>query len=197
MINDYTSAVIRLENAYSSMQLARARAAAEIRAHYREVIKKEVAARQLAAEVEFARALAIEHEAGLPGNVIRTEVLRTNDWNRWKKWRDLAGIDPDRVTRENAKEAKEREKQAATGYLWSDDYTVLTITKANGKTLAEPVVYDIPADLAPYNNKGNYWPRARNDNAELVAARAEEGYHKNLSAEITRQVDAGNVPDNR
>lgn len=190
-MTDHTSAVIRLENAYSSMQLARARAAAEIRAQYREVIKKEIAARQLAAEVEFARTMAIEHEAGLPGNVIRTEVLRTNDWNRWKKWRDLAGIDPDRVTRENAREAKSRENAT---YVWSDDYKTLTVLRGtDGKLLDTAIVYEMPERLKKVGGDV-YWPVPVDEAVERVAYEGNQAYIKNLSAEISAQIEAGNVP---
>lgn len=114
-MEDYTAAVIRLETAYLSMQEARRRIAGEVRTNYKIAMRKEIEAKQKSAEIEFARQLAIEAAAGLPGNIIRRDVLHTGDWARWVKWRDLAGIDPDRVTADNAKKARELAERA---YRW-------------------------------------------------------------------------------
>jgi hypothetical protein len=153
-MTDYTAAVIRLESAYETMQLARKRVADEIKARHRIEQRKEIDAAIRDVEIEFANLIAREAENGLPGNVIREEVLHTQDWGRWKKWRDLAGMEPDRVTRQNAKVERERR------YEFNEDRTVLYWLKdASGNPLSPPVEFNsidvtrlpfhaFPADVA-------------------------------------------------
>ncbi len=185
---DYTAAVIRLEQAYESMQLARKRAALEVKSEYKARIRDEIARRQKAAEIAFAQELAIEHAAGMPGNVIRENVLHTQDWNRWKKWRDLAEIEPERVTVTNAKKARELENAV---FLWSEDYQTLTVKKnSKGISLDPAVIYD----MGNLKKMGSYWMAdTEDDDYELAVRKADESYAflKMVTAEIQRAIDAG------
>lgn len=154
-MNDYTAAVIRLETAYESMKLARKRVTDEIKARHRVQARKEAEAAVLSLEVEFAHALAVEHAAGLPGNVIREEVFHTQDWSRWKKWRDLAEIEPERITVANARVgAKEKAEQSKKKYEWIDN--VLHWYKwSNGEQMPFPVII---SDYAPQTGRMEFGP---------------------------------------
>lgn len=161
-MNDYTAAVIRLENAYSSMQIARKRVADEVRAEFQRAIRDEITRRQHDIEHEFARELRLESERGLPGSVIRAEVLRTQDWGRWKKWRDLADIEPERVTIRNAKEEREAERERATRvFEWRDGVLYVHRNPATKQALPHVVAYPL------YNAKGSYVPYYINDLSAL------------------------------
>lgn len=192
-MKDYTAAVIRLENSYQSMQLARKRVADEVKMEYRALMRDEIARRQKAAEAQFARDLATEHAAGMPGNVIREHVLHTQDWSRWTKWRDLAGIDPDRVTVQDAKKAAELENAT---FLWSDDYLTLTVKRnSRGAVLNPPVIYDL--NTLRKTASGRWMPDTADTDYEHLVRTQDEAYAfgKMVSAEIQRQVDAGHVKE--
>lgn len=145
-MNDYTAAVIRLENAYSSMQIARKRVADEVKAEFQRAIRDEISRRQYEIEHDFAKALRLETERGLPGAVIRAEVLRTQDWGRWKKWRDMADIEPERVTRSNA---REENRLASLTYRWDEadtafGYALVLLKDEQGNRIEpEAVLTDI------------------------------------------------------
>jgi hypothetical protein len=191
MIHDYTAAVIRLEQSYQSMQLARKRVADEVKMEYRALMRDEIARRQKAAEAQFAGDLAIEHAAGLPGNVIREHVLHTHDWSRWTKWRDLAGIDPDRVTVLDAKKAAQLENAT---FLWSDDYATLTVKKnSRGKTLSPELVYDMATNTKVRG--GLWWPDSQDQDYDIRVMKEDEDFQfrKMVSAEIQRAIDAGEI----
>jgi len=193
MIHDYTAAVIRLEQSYQSMQLARKRVADEVKMEYRALMRDEIARRQKAAEAAFAQDLAIEHAAGMPGNVIREHVLHTQDWSRWTKWRDLANIDPDRVTVRDAKKAAELENAS---FIWSEDYATLTVKRnTKGETLLPPVIYEMATKWK--SRSGRWEAEATDENYErLVRSQdVEYAFGKMVSAEIQRQIEAGNVKE--
>lgn len=194
-MTDYTAAVIRLENAYESMKLARKRVADEIKARHRLEQRREIEEATREAEYEFAAALAREVGLGLPGNVIREEVLRTQDWSRWKKWRELANLEPERVTIANAKAEKAR---AEAPMLWNEDYTVLTVRRdPNGTMLRQAVDLD---RNSVFTMSGKYWfmEGAGEDNVKLNNSYFREhkiAWTKMLDAEITKQFEAGNLAD--
>lgn len=193
-MQDYTAATVRLEAAYESMQIARKRVADEVRAEYRRRIREEIEDRQRSLEYEFARELAAEHARGLPGNVIRTHVLRTQDWGRWKKWRDLAEIAPERVTIRNAKEEREAaEALAKSHFRWSDDYATLTVVKnSKGEELETPITYR--ADTIWIKNE-LFYARSTSERDELNAMRTDtyKGWMTQLHNELEAQIEAGNI----
>lgn len=197
-MTDITAPLNELRAAYRAYQNAKRDKKEEITEKYRARMEDEIRAAVEAEKHAFAKLLADRKEFyGLRVTDIQDHVLRTRNWKVWEDIRDYADIEPEQISRETARDRKKQEEIEARGYIWADDYSTLTVTKAADKTLETPVLYPIPADLKPYNAQGSYWPRANDDSAELVAARLDSQYHKNLSAEITRQVDAGNVPDNR
>lgn len=194
-MTDYTAAVIRLENAYESMKLARKRVADEIKARHRLEQRREIEEATREAEYEFAAALAREVSLGLPGNIIREEVLRTQDWSRWKKWRELANLEPERVVLANAKAERAR---AEAPFVWNDDYTVLTVRRdPSGNALPTPVDLDRKSLFAM---AGKHWfmEGAGEENVKLNNAYFREhklAWAKMLDAEITKQFEAGNLAD--
>lgn len=194
-MTDYTAAVIRLENAYESMKLARKRVADEIKARHRLEQRREIEEATREAEYEFAAALAREVSLGLPGNIIREEVLRTQDWSRWKKWRELANLEPERVVLANAKAERAR---AEAPFVWNDDYTVLTVRRdPSGTALPTPVDLD---RWSMFAMAGKHWfmEGAGEENVALNNAYFREhklAWAKMLDAEITKQFEAGNLAD--
>lgn len=140
-MNDYTAAVIRLSDAYESMQLARKRVAEEIKSKHRTLARKEIEAATQDLEIEFANVLALETERGIPGSVVREEVLHSQDWSRWKKWRDLAGLETERSIRQNAKAERDAQKELLKrGFEWNSDHSVLTIYRLPDRDIPAPLV---------------------------------------------------------
>lgn len=190
MSKDYTAAVIRLEEAYWAMKVARKRVADEVKADFQRVIREEIARRQKEIEIDFAKRLKEEADRGLPGGIIRSEVLRTQDWGRWKKWRDLAEIEPDRVALQKAKKEAAR---ANSPYVWADDYATLTVRKNTRGEDIEPVVYDMSTNRR--DAAGRWWPDATDQIHEREVARDDRQFLRALHDEIQRQIDEGNVAE--
>lgn len=182
-MHDHTAAVIRLEEAYWAMKLARRRVADEVKADFQRAIRDEIAKRQRDIEIEFAKRLKEESDRGLPGGIIRSEVLRTQDWGRWKKWRDLAEIEPDRVTQRNAKAEREL---AASPFRWAEDYSTLTVVKDSTGADIEPLVMRIEGLSTSHGSW--YVPDGVSEDA-LVIARRDSGFMKMISDELKKALD--------
>lgn len=139
-MKDYTTLVIEAQDARSRMQEAKKRIKAEVRRKYEAAIARDVAEGTLEAEVEFARTLARVHAAGVSQAILRREVLRTNVWGEWTRWRDLAGIEPERVT---ARDAKKEQEIANRAYRWEEDdasnvgWTLVLLRDPNGEEMPE------------------------------------------------------------
>lgn len=88
--------VIELEDAKARMIEAKRRIRSDAEREAKRVAALKAADLIEQVEVEFARKLADAHAAGVPQAVLRSQVLRTNDWATWTKWRDLAGIQRER-----------------------------------------------------------------------------------------------------
>lgn len=102
-------------------QEARVKFAAQIEAYAQELIREE--------EVAFALKLKALQEAGASGADIRREVLRTNDWPTWEKWRDLAGMEDDKKRKATLRQEATVEKiRVGDGFAWSEDWDMLTWT---------------------------------------------------------------------
>ena len=190
MSKDYTAAVIRLEQSYLTMQLARKVVAAEVKSEYQAIMRDEIARRQKAAEVAFANDLAIEVAAGVPGNVIREHVLRTRDWGRWTKWRDLAGIDPDRLTLRNALAAR---AESESSFRWSPEGAILFVLKNSQGVALEPALeYDMSTNRF---TGGVWWPDliGGDDSPERAARKEDPELNNFVSAEIQRALDAEEI----
>lgn len=193
---DVTSLVIEAQDARSRMQEARKRIKAEVQRKYAAQINAEIAERVLDAEYEFAKTLARVHASGLPQRTIRSEVLRTNVWDTWVKWRDLAQIEPERVT---VAKAKEVTRQANASTIFDRDALTLTVRKdQNGKTLETPVVYDLTT-VRRIGPSRDMWGALPDDEARDEAVRREAGqpYFRYLSNEIDRLISSGEVADPR
>lgn len=191
-MNDYTASVVRLQDAYGAMQIARKIKAEEVKARYARIIREETKRAQEAVEIEFARELAQENARGLPGSVIREQVLRTQDWGRWKKWRDLAEIEPDRVTTGKAREARN------TYWEWSDSFQTMTVFATPNGPLPEHVVYTVTPETLTHEITGKLRiPSVVND--EWVESRAwklwgnRTTYTDAIMSEIQARIDAGDV----
>jgi hypothetical protein len=190
MEHDITSLVIEAQDARSRMQEAKKRIKAEVRRKYEAAMKRDTAEAIQDAEIEFARTLARVNASGVSQSILRREVLRTNVWDIWTYWRDLAGMDPERVTIQNAK--KERERENAV-FLWSEDYQTLTVKKNSKGVALDPAVVYYMGNL---RKMGSYWMAdTEDDDYELAVRKADESYAflKMVTAEIQRVIDAGHL----
>lgn len=192
-MQDVTTLIIEAQDARSRMQEAKKRIKAEVRRKYEAQIKRETAEATQDAEIEFARTLARVNAAGVSQALLRREVLRTNVWDIWTYWRDLAGMEPDRVTVRSAKKKAELENSA---FIWSEDYQTLTVKRnTKGETLLPPVVYTMSTKWK--SRSGRWEAEATDENYErLVRSQdVEYAFGKMVSAEIQRQIEAGNVKE--
>lgn len=194
-MQDVTTLIIEAQDARSRMQEAKKRIKAEVRRKYEAQIKRETAEATQDAEIEFARTLARVNAAGVSQALLRREVLRTNVWDIWTYWRDLAGMEPDRVTVQNAKAMRDA---ANSPFLWSDDFLTLTVKKdSQGRELVNPVVFDMSTNRQV---KGKWWPNSGTpeqnglSDAEREATKQDSKFLTFLHEEIQRTIDAGTVP---
>src|SRR5690606_12185951 len=149
---DYTYEVEALRRARARMKEEKAVVSARVKAHYQAEIQNAIDRETRKAEEQFSEAIREAVEAGVPQSIIRKDVLRTNDWDRWVYWRDLAGVEPERVTLRAAREAKARQ---GDGMEWSEDYKTLTFTHdGKGNPLIRPVV--LPTDPVERGRDGYY-----------------------------------------
>lgn len=191
---DVTMQVIEAQEARSRMQEAKKRIKAEVKRKYEARITQEVAERSAEAEYDFARTLARVHSSGVSQAILRRDVLRTNVWGVWTYWRDLAEIEPERVTISNAKKEREQaEAFAKSHFRWSDDYATVTVIKnAKGDDLEMPVVYTMDT----IRMKGElFYALPTSDSEELRAMKTDtyRGWMDQLHTELEAQINAGNV----
>lgn len=132
MSRDYTAEVAELEAAYRANRVANASIATEVRSKYRAIIADEIRRRKQEADVQFAHHMArVKARTGIPLNVIQDEVLHTRSWDRWTYWRDLAGIEPERVSVSAAKAAREAEEAGCRWEPFNNEFGfALVLTKA-------------------------------------------------------------------
>lgn len=96
-----------LKDAYSARKVAKATIRAEVREKYRAVMAEEIESRQMENDVRFAkRMLRAKESLGLTIRDLQDEVLKTRTWSVWEYWRDLMGIEPERVSASLEKEAR-------------------------------------------------------------------------------------------
>ena len=192
-MQDVTTLIIEAQEARSRMQEAKKRIKAEVRRKYEAQIKRETAEATEDAEIEFARVLARVNAAGVSQSLLRREVLRTNVWDIWTYWRDLAGMEPDRVTVSNAKKERELGRSPC---VWSEDRLTLTVRKDSKGQEIEPVVYDMTTNR---RIQGRWWPNsgtaAQNglSDEERTATARDTGFARYVSDEIQRAIDAGEI----
>lgn len=146
---DVTTLVIEAQEARARMQEAKKRLKAEVRIKYEAAMNRDIAAGSAEMEMTFAQTLARVHAQGVSQTILRREVLRTNVWGEWTKWRDLAEIEPERVTAANAKQAR---KLANLPYRWDAEARTITWLKGpKGEPLREEVIF---GDLDPDERSG-------------------------------------------
>lgn len=133
---DVTTLILEAQDARGRMQDAKKLIKRQIERKYKAQIRREIEDATQDAEVEFARTLARVNAAGVTQEALRREVLRTNVWSVWTYWRDLAGIEPARVSTRAAKEAAERE--AAEWFRW-DGGTLILFKNLEGEPLESEV----------------------------------------------------------
>lgn len=187
-MQDVTTLIIEAQEARSRMQEAKKRIKAEVRRKYEAQIKRETAEATQDAEIEFARTLARVNAVGVPQSILRREVLRTNVWDIWTYWRDLAGMEPERVTVANAKAAREK---AEAAMALSEDGKILTVRKNSRGDNIEPLEYDLSTNRKVRG--GLWWPDAHDAEAEREVARDDKSFLRMLSDEIQRHIDAGAI----
>jgi hypothetical protein len=121
---DTTSLIIEGQNARLTMQEAKRRNKAEIRRKYEAKMRAEIDEANVEAEVTFANTLARIFATGLlTVREIQREILRTNSWDTWVYWRDLAGIPPERASAATVRAKREQEQR---GWYWAGDTLVFT-----------------------------------------------------------------------
>lgn len=191
-MTDITAPLNELRAAYRAYQSAKRDKKEEITEKYRARMEDEIRAAVEAEKHAFAKLLADRKEFyGLRVTDIQDHVLRTRNWKVWEDIRDYADIEPEQISRENAREAKARENAT---YVWSDDYKTLTVLRGtDGKLLDTAIVYEMPERLKKVGGDV-YWPVPVDEAVERVAYEGNQAYIKNLSAEISAQIEAGNVP---
>lgn len=193
-MHDVTTLIIEAQDARSRMQEAKKRIKAEVRRKYEAQITRETAEATQDAEIEFARVLARVNASGVSQALLRREVLRTNVWGIWTYWRDLAGMQPERVVLRDAKaERQHAEALAKSHFRWSDDYATVTVIKnAKGDELETPVVYTMDT----IRMKGElFYALPTSDSEELRAMKTDtyRGWMDQLHTELEAQINAGNV----
>ena len=189
-MQDVTTLIIEAQDARSRMQEAKKRIKAEVRRKYEAQITRETLEATQDAEIEFARTLARVNASGVSQALLRREVLRTNVWSIWTYWRDLAGMEPERVTVANAK----RERLlAASPFRWSEDKSVLSVVK---NSLGVDVVPPLEYDMGTNRLVGKIWwpdPVGGSDSYERAVRKGDRSLNDLVSAEIQRAIDAGEI----
>lgn len=189
----YTNWVIELEEAKAAMIAAKKAVKAEAERRARKQAALEI--RDAIQEIEhgFAKRLAQADAEGVPQAALRREVLRTGDWATWVKWRDLAGIEPERVVIEKARKAK---AAAESPFRWADDFATLTVVRNSRGEDIEPVIYDMSTNK--WNRVSNIWwpdtgtPEQNGiSDAERAARKDDPKFSRFVSDEIARWMDTG------
>lgn len=195
MTQDFTTQIVALQRAKVDMQAEKATNKITVKARYAERIRQEVQDANEAAELRFARMLADAVEAGIPQAVIRRDVLRTNAWDRWTYWRDLAGIQPERVILRDAKaEAKAAAERETATFNWEGGVLTWLRNVTTGEALPQPLV------IAQFSPRG-WWLESTGVGMFQVRNSTASGSESNalrkaIRAEVARAVEAGEVVSN-
>lgn len=142
MTKDYTVAVTELRQHYVALGILKKTVRAQVKAEYEAKIYNEIRSRIAEAELKFAKHLAaVKERESMPVTVIQDHVLHTRTWNRWEYLRDLAEIEPEFVTAENAREARKAAEAAST---WDFEEGLFYIRRGpEGNVISDPVAYRI------------------------------------------------------
>lgn len=93
---DYYPEVEELGCAYGRFQLIKDAARSQARKEARAGIEARTVELLGDAEKVFAQKIKDAVDSGMPQSWVRGAILRTSDWTRWKYWRNLAGLKPER-----------------------------------------------------------------------------------------------------
>lgn len=190
---DVTTLIIEGQDARSRMQEAKRRNKAEVRRKYEARITQEVADLDAEAEYTFARTLARINASGLSQALIRREILRTNVWDRWTYWRDLAEIAPERVSIANAKAEREAaEEREKITFDWRGGVLYVLKNPVTGEKLPHEIA------IPYFRESGAYWADGFDrkmwttlypdeDTKELV------WFADGINREVKRAIEAGEV----
>lgn len=130
-------ALAKLRREYLALGVTKKVVRAQVKADFEVKIQMEVQRRVAEAEAEFARHLAAEKERhDLTVSSIQDEVLRTRTWTRWEKWRDMADIEPERISIQYSRERRRDEEKP---YRIEGDHFV-TVKDQHGKDV-EPLAF--------------------------------------------------------
>lgn len=195
-MKDYTVAVNELRDHYNALSVFKAGVKAQVKAEYEAKMDLEIKTRVAEEEIKFANHLAaVKEREQMPLTVIQDNVLRTRTWKRWEYWRDMAGIEPERVTASDARKVREL---ASAPLVWNEDYTVLTIKRApDGTTLPEPVSL-AATNIFLLTPRQWYMEGVDDENVRLnmhYARQYRPGWMTMIDEEIARQHEAGNLVD--
>lgn len=135
---DWTYELIELEDAKAKMQDAVRTERQRIEREAKRRAAQEVADAVAEIEYKFARKLAEANASGIPQSLLRKEVLRTNDWPTWVKWRDMADIAPQRQVIQNKIAQRAIDNLP---YRWdeNDPEVLLWLKDKKGKLLETPL----------------------------------------------------------
>lgn len=151
--------VARLRDSFEALQRVRSEARFELKAKYRRLFEEDLENRLTDIDLQFARELALaKAEYDIPVTVLQSEVLRTNAWAVWQKWRDLGEIPPERVRLNTARE------RAGAWFRWTEGYKYLEVYKTADAKMVLPVVLSLSnfrwVDRAPGESEldFDFWP---------------------------------------
>jgi len=137
MSNDITGVLHELRAAYRAYQSAKRDHKERIREKYETVIADEVRKAVESEKYNFSSLLRDRKERfSLRVTDIQDHVLRTRNWKVWEELRDYADIQPEQVTRDNAREeAKRPYRFEKFTYRGTERDAILWLKDKKGKTL--------------------------------------------------------------
>lgn len=152
-MTDHTYTVAALQDARGRLMDTKRQIKSEEERKAKAAAQIVIAERIRDAEIAFAKELARANAEGVPQSVLRRDVLRTNTWDVWTYWRDLAEIEPERVIIRNAK--AEREALNA-GSRWDLVEGLFYLQKdKTGQKIEPPIIYRI--DSIRKTRDGKMW----------------------------------------
>lgn len=161
-------ALAKLRREYVDLGVQKKVVRAQVKADFEVKIQMEIQRRVAEAEAEFARHLAAEKERhDLTVSSIQDEVLRTRTWTRWEKWRDMADIEPERVSIQFSREKRRDDEKP---YRIEDGVVIVTRN-------AEGPVEEFRIENVAGNEKVGYafWPYFDGEDYDRMMTAFPEG----------------------
>lgn len=141
MTNDITGVLHELRAAYRAYQSAKRDHKKRIREKYETIIAEEVRKAVESEKYNFSSLLRDRKERfSLRVTDIQDHVLRTRNWKVWEDIRDYADIQPEQVTRDNAREeAKRPYRWDRIDYRGEERDALVWLKDPKGKTAEHPI----------------------------------------------------------